>query len=169
MEFERRNTGLEVRAQGRMLSGIVMKYGDVSLSHRERFEAGSLRLNDNVFLDLYHDPLKVVAWTAGGGLSLDNGHDALVLSAELAPIPASDHALEEIRAGRVNGLSVEFKAERERRDGDLRVIEAATLRGIGIVKTPSYGQSQVEARRRKNRVANPWIKTQWEARKAGRL
>ena len=152
MEFERRFAGLELRAEGRRLSGTVMRYGDVSPSHRERFEPGALRMAESVHLDLHHDPERAVAWHPGGGLALVNGRDALTLRAELPPIPAADRALAEIRAGRVDGLSVEFKARRERRDGAIRVIEDAVLAGIGIVRSPSYGASRVEARARSGRT-----------------
>ena len=151
MTVERRAAG-EVRAEGRRLSGTVMRYGDVSPSHRERFEPGSLRMADAVHLDLHHDVERAVAWMPGGGLTLDNGREALSMRAELPPIPAADRALAEVRAGRTTGLSVEFRADRERRDGNLRVIEAATLSGIGIVRAPSYGQSQVEARAKSGRT-----------------
>ena len=129
-----------------------MRYGEVSPTHRERFEPGSLRTADAVHLDLNHDPERAIAWLPGGGLTLDNGKDAMTLRAELPPIPAADRALDEIRTGKVTGLSVEFRAMRERRDGDLRVIEEAVLSGVGIVRTPSYQQSKVEARRRSGRT-----------------
>ena len=157
MEFERRLSGLELRAEGRRLSGVVLAYGDVSPSHRERFEPGSLRLAEAVHLDLHHDVERAVAWHPGGGLALQNGRDALTMRAELPPIPAADRALAEIRAGRVDGLSVEFKAVRERRDGDLRVIEDAILSGVGIVRAPSYEASRVEARRRSGRTLRATI------------
>ena len=144
--------GGEIRVEGRRLSGTVMRYGDVSPTHRERFEPGSLRLAESIHLDLYHDPERAVAWHPGGGLELREEGGALLLAAELPPIPAADRALADIRAGRVNGLSVEFRAARERRDGGLRVIEAALLRGIGIVRAPSYHDSRVEARARRRRV-----------------
>ena len=167
MKPERRNVG-EVRAEGRRLSGVVMQYGDISPSHRERFKPGALRMAEAVHLDLQHDPLRAVAWHPGGGLELRQDGKALSMVAELPPIPAADKALEDVRSGATTGLSVEFRAMKERRDGALRVIEAATLTGIGIVKAPSYEQSQVEARRRESRaVANPWIKSMWKARKAG--
>ena len=152
MEFERRTTGLELRAEGRRLTGIVMRYGDISPSHRERFEPGALRLAESVHLDLFHDPERAVAWFPGGGLTLENGRAELAMRAELPPIPAAERALDEIKAGRVGGLSVEFRAVKERRDGDIRVIEDAVLSGIGIVKAPSYGGSRVEARRRSGRT-----------------
>ena len=152
MEFERRLSGLELRAEGRKLTGTVMKYGDVSASHRECFEPGALRMADSVHLDLHHDVERAIAWHPGGGLALANSRDVLTMRAELPPIPAADRALAEIKAGRVDGLSVEFRAVKERRDGDIRVIEDAVLSGIGIVRAPSYDGSRVEARRRSGRT-----------------
>ena len=152
MEFERRLSGLELRAEGRRLSGVVMKYGDISASHRERFEPGALRLADSVHLDLFHDPERAIAWHPGGGLTLESGRAELAMRAVLPPIPAADRALAEIKAGRVDGLSVEFRAVRERQEGDLRVIADAILSGVAIVKAPSYDGSRVEARRRSGRT-----------------
>ena len=150
--MERRTFGTEVRAEGRRLSGVVLSYGDVSPSHRERFEPGSLRLADAVHLDLYHDIERAVAWHPGGGLELRQDRKALSMVATLPPIPAADRALEEVRSGRTTGLSVEFVARREKREGQIRVIEDAELSGIGLVRNPSYQQSQVEARRRSGRT-----------------
>ena len=152
MTVERRTAAVELRVEGRRLTGTVMHYGEVSPSHRERFEPGSLRMAEAVHLDLDHDPERAVAWHPGGGLVIANGRDSMTMRAELPPIPAADRALDEIRAGKVTGLSVEFRAVRERRDGDLRVIEEAVLSGVGIVRAPSYQQSQVEARRRSGRT-----------------
>lgn len=161
MRIERRASG-ELRAEGRRLSGTVMRYGDISPSHRERFEPGSLRMAAAVPLNLFHDAERAVAWQPGGGLRLDARRDALIMRAELPPIPAADRALAEIRAGRLDGLSVEFRAERERREGGLRVIEAATLTGIGIVRAPSYGGSRVEARAKSGRTLRSTIPTETE-------
>ena len=152
MTAERRPAATELRVEGRKLSGVVMNYGEVSPSHRERFEPGSLRMAESVHLDLHHDIERAVAWHPGGGLTLDNGRDALTMRAELPPIPAADRALDEIRSGAVRGLSVEFRPVKERRDADIRVIEDAVLTGIGIVRAPSYKQSSVEARRRSGRT-----------------
>ena len=152
MTAERRHAATELRVEGRRLSGVVMNYGEVSPSHRERFEPGSIRMAESVHLDLHHDVERAVAWHPGGGLTLDNGRDALTMRAELPPIPAADRALDEIRSGAVGGLSVEFRPIKERRDADIRVIEDAVLTGIGIVRAPSYKQANVEARRRSGRT-----------------
>ena len=103
-------------------------------------------------MTLNHDPERAVAWYPGGGLALANGRDAMTLRAELPPIPAADRALADIRAGKVTGLSVEFRAVKESREGDIRVVEDAVLAGVGIVRTPSYGGARVEARRRSGRT-----------------
>ena len=145
--LERRAAGLELRVEGRRLSGVVLAFADVSESHGERFEPGAFQYAA-VPLNLFHDAERAAAWFPGGGLELWQDADALTMVAQLPPIPAADRALAEIRSGRATGLSVEFVAEAERRDGDIRVVERAQLVGIGLVRDPSYGQSRVEARAR---------------------
>ena len=161
--FERRLLGVELRAEGRRLSGTVMNYGDTSPSHRERFEPRALRLAPAVPLNLMHNPLEAVAWHPDGGLRLEHDDTALRMVADVPAIPAGDVALEMVRQGEANGLSVEFRAERERREGGrwdgMRVIEVAELTGIGIVRRPSYGKSHVEARARSGRTMRASIPT----------
>lgn len=142
-------TGCEVRAEGRVLSGTVLTYGEVSPSHRERFLPGALVREGHVWLDLEHDPTRVVAWE-GAGLTFDDTPQALTMRAELPRIPAADLALEGVRDGTRSGLSVEFRATRERREAQtgVRVVEKARLAGVGLVSRPSYPGSRVEARQR---------------------
>jgi len=157
MGVERRSAG-EVRAEGRRLSGTVLTYGEVSPSHRERFEPRSLRLAESVHLDLHHDPERAVAWSPGGGLTLALGDRSVDMTAELPPIPAADRALAEVRARRTTGLSIEFRALQEHRDAaGVRVVEAAELSGIGLVRSPSYLGSRVEARARSGRTLTATI------------
>ena len=156
-EVERRAALGELRVEGRKLTGVAMRYGEISPSHRERFAPGAIRMADVVFLDLAHDCERVIAYMPNGGLELAGGDDALELSAELPPIPAANRALEEIRAGKTTGLSVEFRAVKESRDGDVRVIEDAILSGVGLVAQPSYEGSRIEARRRKHGRFARWL------------
>ena len=151
MKPERRTGPVEVRASGRRLAGVVMVYGQTSPSHRERFEPGSLRLSDSVHLDLHHDPLRAVAWLPGGGLELAEEDGEMRMIAELAPIPAGDLALDEVQRGETTGLSVEFIAREERDEGGIRVIRQAELVGVGLVRSPSYLASRVEARWQRRR------------------
>ena len=150
--MEHRAYASELRAEGRRLIGTVIRYGDRSPSHRERFAAGSLRFADTVHLDLAHDPQRAIAWSGGGGLTLRDGPEMLELTAQLPPIPAADAALAGIRDGSLRGLSVEFRALRARFVDGIRVIESAVLHGIGLVRNPSYAQSTVENRGRSGRT-----------------
>ena len=142
----------EVRVENRRLSGVAIRYGDTAQSHRERFEPGSLRLDDVVVLDWEHDAMRALAWAPDGGLELVDGPDAMRMSAELPPIPGGDRALDEVRAGKVTGLSIRFRPVRERMENGIRIIEEALLRGIAITRAPSYQDSRVEARSRKRRI-----------------
>ena len=151
-EVERRAALGEIRVEGRKLTGTVMRYGEVSPTHKERFAPGSIRMAGPVHLDLQHDRERVVAYSPGGGLELRDGDGTLELTAELPPIPAADRALDDIRTGKANGLSVEFRAMKESRVDGVRVIEEAELSGVGIVARPSYQGSRVEARNRRRRA-----------------
>ena len=151
-EVERRAALGEIRVEGRKLTGTVLRFGEISPSHKERFAPGSIRMAGPVHLDLGHDRERVVAYLPGGGLELTDQGEALELTADLPPIPAADRALDEIRAGKVTGLSVEFRAVKESRVNGVRVIEVAELSGVAIVARPSYEGSRVEARNRRRRV-----------------
>ena len=141
-------SGLEVRAEGRRLQGPALHYNEVSPGHREYFERGAFDLGDDRtrWLNLEHRGLQVLAFTGGGGLRLTDTHDALMVRADLPAIPAAERALQDVKAGRLTGFSIEFTALRERRDNQLRVVEKAALAGIGLVARPSYKGSQAELR-----------------------
>ena len=150
---ERRYSGVEVRAEGRTLTGPAMRYGDVSPSHRERFEPGAFALNGKTrWLDVRHDRNRVIAWTEGGGLELTDTREVLMVRAVLPAIPLADMALADVRAGNLSGFSVEFTAVQERRESGIRVVGKAELSGIGLVGSPSYTQSTLELRGRSGRT-----------------
>ena len=159
MSLERFYAGLELRAEGRRLVGPAIRYGEISPSHRERFEPGAFALDDGRtrWLDVGHDPERVIAYT-GGGLELSDGPHALEVSATLPRIPAADRALADIQAGRLKGFSVEFHAKGERRESGIRVVERADLVGVALVGHPSYQNSTVEVRARGARGSIPFGK-----------
>ena len=148
-ETDRALRPLELRAEGRRLEGIVLRYGDVSPSHRERFLPGAFDLSgDRIrWLDYRHDQTRIVAHTGDGTLSLKDGGDALRLRADLPRLPLADKVLQEVNSGVLGGLSIEFRSQKESLDDSgIRVIEAADLPGIGLVPSPSYPDSRVETR-----------------------
>lgn len=152
MTDERRTAATELRVEGRRLTGIAMRYGDISPSHRERFAPGSISFADPVVLDREHNRDVALAWMPDGGLELRDEDDALHLVATLPPIPAADGVLDEVRAGKITGLSVDFRALDVTREGGIRVIRKALVRGVGLVRRPSYEASRVEARSARLRV-----------------
>ena len=146
--LERTIRPLELRAEGRRLEGTILKYGEISPNHRERFLPGAFDLSGGPtrWLDYRHDRTRVLAHTEGGGLILRDSPEALLLEAELPALPLSERALSEIASGTLSGLSIEFNATQESRDGEIRIVEKADLAGIGLVASPSYPNSRVETR-----------------------
>ena len=153
---ERRYSGIEVRAEGRRLIGPAVTYGEVSPSHRERFEPGALRPADTVYLDYQHDRSRVLAHS-GAGLVLRDTDTALIVEATLPSIPLADVALDEVRSGKLGGFSLEFRAVEERTEDGIRIVSGADLPGIGLVSRPSYQGSRVEMRARSGRTMRATI------------
>lgn len=150
---ERRYSGAELRAEGRTLSGPVVRYHEISPGHREKFLPGSLPLSptETIQLDYRHDQYRTLTWT-GAGLVLEDTPEALLARAEIPATPVGDLALAEVREGKLTGFSVEFHARQESRESGIRVIERADLVGVGVVAKPSYPGSVVELRRRSGRT-----------------
>ena len=144
---ERRNGG-EFRVAGRTLSGTVLRYGDISPGHRERFLPGAFGAAPRANLNLQHDPKTTIL--EAGEFILADSEQALEIRAELPPERA---ALALVRRGALNGFSIEFHARRESRMAGLRVIERAELTGVALVDQPSYPASKAEVRRAEHRVS----------------
>ena len=135
--------------EGNSLKGVVMRYGEVSegAPRPERFLPGAF-IYDDVILNVQHDRARPIARTGGGGLILADTDEALTLAAELPETREAADALALVRSKVLRGLSVEFRAVREKIDpGGVRVIESAILSGVGLVDKPAYKASHVEARR----------------------
>ena len=150
MEAERRAGG-ELRVAGRTLSGVAMRYGDISPDFRERFEPGAFGEVRAIDLNLQHDPGTVVV----RGASLTDSPEALSVRADL---PEGSAALALVRRRALTGFSVEFKPTREHRDAaGVRVVEAATLTGLALVDRGAYPASQAEVRARSGRTVRQRI------------
>ena len=140
----------ELRAEGRILSGVGVAYGDVARLPfgRERFQAGAFPgvENSDVLLNASHDRSRPLARTNGGGLTVSDSPQALSIRAELPATREADDTLTLVTAGILRGLSMEFIAHSERREGNVRIVERATLTGLGVVDKPAYSSSVVSAR-----------------------
>ena len=137
--------GVEFRVQGRTLSGVALRYGDVSPDFAERFEPGAFGAVDRIAVNLQHDRSLVVAPDA---ILADSPRELRVR----AELPASSAALALVRRGALNGFSVEFHSRAERREGGIRVVERADLVGLALVDRGAYPQSTAEVRARSGRT-----------------
>ena len=150
MNLERRF--VELRREGRSLSGVAVAYGSEALvfDFRERFEAGVF--GDvaalDVILNRQHDRRTPLARTGGGGLELRDSAERLEILADLPATRAADDTLALVESGILRGLSLEFVATREQWAGNLRTIQRAELRGIGVVDRPAYADSAVQIAKR---------------------
>ena len=149
MATEHRRVELR-QGPGRTVGGVAVRYGDLAQLPwgEERIEAGAFAPIDDVILNAHHDRDTPLART-GAGLTLDDTGERLAFSATLPATRAADDVLELVRTGIMRGASVEMRVTGERFEGGVRVIQRARLSGIGVVDTPAYPESEVEARRRR--------------------
>ena len=146
----------ELRAEGRTLSGVAVTYGETARigSFSERFEPGAFGdvSGLDVILNVQHQRARPIARTGGrdpgGGLTLIDSPESLRMRADLPPTREADDALALVRSRVLRGLSVEFRAIRDSWENgrSLRVIHEAKLGGLGLVDSPAYPGSGVEAR-----------------------
>ena len=141
----------EVRAEGRVLEGTAIRYGDVARvgARGERFEPGALGADVgglDILLNVGHDRARPLARSLGGGLVLTDSATALEVRAELPETREATDVLALVESRVLRGFSLEFQALRERTEGPTRVIQSARLVGIGVVDKPAYKASSISAR-----------------------
>ena len=129
------------------LSGVLLTYGERAADRPELFEPGALAWPSNgIVLRRQHSRAAPIA-----RIVPEVRGDQVVLDAELPDTAAGRDAAAEIRGGLLAGLSVEFRATRERMAGGVRRIGHALLTGAGLVDSPAYAGSTVEVRQRTGR------------------
>ena len=146
-EIERRYVELRAAGEGRRLEGVAVRYGDTAALPwgRERVMPGAFAPLSDVILNAHHNRAEPLA-RVGAGLELDDTGERLAFAADLPETRAADDMLTLVRARIMRGASVEMRVKAERFEAGVRVIERAVLSAIGIVDTPAYPQSEVEAR-----------------------
>ena len=140
----------ELRQQGRTITGVAIRYGDIATLPwgRERFEPGAFGMVENldVMLNSQHDRQAPLARTGGGGLFLSDSAAALGIKADMPDTQAANDVLELVRKKVLRGLSIEFQATAERQENDLRIVERADLYGVAVVDKPAYPGTDIAAR-----------------------
>ena len=157
MKTEQRYSNLSLD-DGRRLRGVVMKYNtaaDVGGGLLELFRPGAFGDvgAQDLLLNWQHQRERPLARTGGGGLTLTDSDVALEMAAVLPDTREANDAVEMVKAGIMRGLSVEFHATRETMQGNMRVVEAARLVGVGLVDVPAFPGSTVEARETRARLS----------------
>ena len=151
---------LELRAEGRSITGVVMRYGHPATVIapggrvvKERFERGAFReylTEFRTLLNLQHDRSTTVATTGHPGrlgvLAMVDSDTELRMVATLPEGDVFDRVLALVSDGSTAETSVEFRALTERYTGDERIISAATLPGVSMVDAGAYA-SKIEVRK----------------------
>ena len=140
----------ELRADGESgaWAGRLITFGERAKIGRftEAFAPDSIRMDDPI-ANIQHDRTKPVA-RAGAGLEVRAVADGIDIRLD-PPDTVHGRACRELLESRVlRGLSMEFRAEKERWEGRNRTILRATVSGLGIVDKPAYRGSVFEQRYR---------------------
>ena len=136
--------------EGRQIAGVAMRYETVATLPwgREMFRPGAFAPlgNADVILNSSHKRDAPLARTGGGGLELLDDEEKLEIRAQLPQTSLADDVLALVRANVMKGLSIEFRAITERVENNIRIVAKAELTGIGVVDTPAFEESIVQAR-----------------------
>ena len=127
-----------------ILQGVLMPYETRAADRPELFEAGSLEWpSGGVVLREQHDRRQpIVRFTP------EVRDNQVVIEIPLPDTQRGRDAAELVRNGTLTGLSIEFRAIRQRYEGTLRRIQRAVLAGAGLVDDASYPGATVEVRDR---------------------
>ena len=148
--IEHRFVELRAEPESRKIAGVAITYNDLAklpwgLERVSASAFGDVKSLD-VIMNLQHNRAMPLARTNGGGLQLLDDDDALRVEATLPATRMADDAITMVQTGVLRGLSIEFKATNEHRQGNVRVIDRALLLGVSLVDQPAYPRSMVEAR-----------------------
>lgn len=99
---------------------------------------GALKPNKTfgVWLDLGHDPKRLLASYPSGGMKLFDTSTHLDIEATIRPGPDGDEAVSLIQHG-LKGLSVEFEVKSWGQHEGVRLVKEATLNAVALVRSPA--------------------------------
>ena len=157
----------ELRVSGRTISGTVVRYGDTADigAFREMFLPGALGLAAqlDVTPNVMHQAGRMVGRTGGGGVVFRDTPSALLMSATMPTTREGDDALTLVSNGTLRGLSVEFRAIRDKFIGDVREIARAALDGLGLVDRPANpGSVGLEVRQDEDEVDDAELEAEFD-------
>lgn len=145
----------EIRATAskRKIEGLVIPYGEISPSHRERFAPGSLRVAPRGVVNVGHDRAQAISgWP--GAATFREVAGGLLGEITVDDSPEGRQAIADVLAGKLAGWSVEFNHAQSETVNGIREVREAVLVGLGLVRAPSYPDTSVNLRERQRRS---WI------------
>ena len=148
---------LELRLEGRRISGTVIVYGESSQpgGFTERFLPGSLKyMPKEVMLNVMHNR-DIPIGRYPNTMEIIDTEERMEMRATLPKTTDGDNALALIQSGILSGLSIGFESLEEEWDGDIRIVKAAYLDHIAVVDKPAYKNSSVVTRRRNSGLIPP--------------
>ncbi|SFJ25623.1 HK97 family phage prohead protease [Bradyrhizobium sp. Gha] len=155
MTIERRAASLELRANGRRLSGYAATFGTEARINdfTETISPGAFRKTlasgADVLALVDHDAGRVLARTKSSTLRLSEDNRGLAFDLDVPDTTYGRDILELVQRNDAGGMSFGFIASDERWDGDHRILNSVDLREISVVSAhPAYSQTVVQARAR---------------------
>ena len=132
------------------LYGVLLTEGEPSADRPEVFAPGALEWPEaGIVVNRQHERRAAIM-----RVTPERRGNQIVVDAPLPDTRAGRDAAVEVRSGLLTGLSVEFRARRQRYTRGVREIVSAALTGAGLVDSPSYAGSAVEVR-----AAGEWQRT----------
>ena len=151
---------LRASENGRGVVGTAIVYNSetkLPWGTREKIMPGALVWDEEkTILNLQHQRQKPLARSGKNGtLKLIDSPSELKFEAEIVKTTDGDNALALIGDNVIRGASIEFSVEKSDYDGELEIIRAGKLFGIGLVDIPQYEEAYVEKMREFHREAAP--------------
>lgn len=154
--MNRRAAIVELRAEGRRLSGYAATFGGAAQlpggiveTIRPGAFAASLRSGRDILALVDHDPSRLLARTRSGTLRLAEDAKGLAFDLDLPETQAGRDVLALATRGDLGGMSFGFSTVEEAREGDRRELRAVELYEISVVAAfPAYDGTSLAARAR---------------------
>jgi HK97 family phage prohead protease len=148
---ERRSAPIELRAQGRRLTGYcaVFKVPAKIGTFTEIIKPGAFRnsLSRDILALQDHDPSKVLGRTKSGSLRLSEDTRGLQFDLDLPETQAGRDVLALAERGDIGGMSFGFEAIDEHWTNEIRELRAIRLHEISVVSAwPAYAETVVAVR-----------------------
>lgn len=150
---ERRSAPIEVRAQGRRLTGYAALFNTEArigtFTETIRPGAFSQALDRDVLALVDHDPSKLLARTRSGTLRLSEDSRGLHFDLDTPNTTLGRDILEMAERGDLGGMSFGFQATDEHWQGERRELRSVALYEVSVVSAwPAYQGTIVSARSR---------------------